>query len=254
MTEFNTAHNKRIAQLVDITSSTTNPIANQVKGKRKSVVFNEEEEVINPEDIDPSIGRFRNLVQTTIVIPNKKKKLDNNQPTGAIASLMASKPGSSILSLYNDDENYNDDDDDRRAHRDHNMDTDSRFGLSNSIISNLGVRTLDIAPDVDEDYHSAGEKRPQTTTSSAEHSFEYETSSSTGQQADRKKKYAKEAWPGRHPSAQIPSAPPTLSVASTSVTSAPPVLASLIAPTTSLPTLAPSSSGSSASTNKRLVI
>lgn len=249
MTEFNTAHNKRIAQLVDITTtSTTNPIANQVKGKRKSVVFNEEEEVINPEDIDPSIGRFRNLVQTTIVIPNKKKKVDNNQPTGAIASLMASKPGSSILSLYNDDENY---DDDRRAHRDHNMDTDSRFGLSNSIISNLGVRTLDIAPDVDEDYHSVVEKRPQTT-SSAEHSFEYETSS-TGQQTDRKKKYAKEAWPGRHPSAQIPSAPLTLSVASTNVTSAPPVLASLIAPTTSLPTLAPS--GSSASTTtKRLVI
>lgn len=47
------------------------PLAAIVKPKRKSVSFNDEEEVINPEDIDSSIGRFRNLVQTTIVIPNK---------------------------------------------------------------------------------------------------------------------------------------------------------------------------------------
>lgn len=73
MTEFNTAHNKRIAQLVDIaaTSSTNPVVVNQVRGKRKCVVFNDEEDIINPEDVDPSIGRFRNLVQTTIVIPNK---------------------------------------------------------------------------------------------------------------------------------------------------------------------------------------
>ena len=40
------------------------------KRKKRSITFNEEEEVINPEDIDPSVGRFRNLVQTT-VIPTK---------------------------------------------------------------------------------------------------------------------------------------------------------------------------------------
>ena len=46
--------------------------ANPLKRKRRAshVRFNEEEEVINPEDIDPSVGRFRNLVQTT-VIPKK---------------------------------------------------------------------------------------------------------------------------------------------------------------------------------------
>jgi nuclear inhibitor of protein phosphatase 1 len=42
-----------------------------VKKKRKSVIINEEEQVINPEDIDPSVGKFRNLIQSTIVIPNK---------------------------------------------------------------------------------------------------------------------------------------------------------------------------------------
>lgn len=42
------------------------------KRKRGSVSFNDEEEVINPEDVDPTVGRFRNLVQTAI-IPHSKK-------------------------------------------------------------------------------------------------------------------------------------------------------------------------------------
>lgn len=41
------------------------------KRKQKSVTFNEDEEIINPEDVDPSVGRFRNLVHTT-VIPTSK--------------------------------------------------------------------------------------------------------------------------------------------------------------------------------------
>jgi len=40
------------------------------KRRKKGVSFNEDEEVINPEDVDPSVGRFRNLVHTT-VIPTK---------------------------------------------------------------------------------------------------------------------------------------------------------------------------------------
>ena len=42
-----------------------------VKKKKKNVSFNDEEDVINPEDIDPSVGRFRNMIQTVVVIPNK---------------------------------------------------------------------------------------------------------------------------------------------------------------------------------------
>ncbi len=42
-----------------------------VKKKKKMISFNEEEDVINPEDVDPSVGRFRNMIQTTLVIPNK---------------------------------------------------------------------------------------------------------------------------------------------------------------------------------------
>ena len=40
------------------------------KSHVNSVIFADEEEIINPEDVDPSIGKFRNMVQTTI-IPSK---------------------------------------------------------------------------------------------------------------------------------------------------------------------------------------
>lgn len=43
------------------------------KRKKKGITFNDDEEVINPEDVDPSVGRFRNLIQTTIV-PSKVRK------------------------------------------------------------------------------------------------------------------------------------------------------------------------------------
>ena len=46
------------------------------KRKKQFITFNDEEEVINPEDIDPTVGRFRNLVQTT-VIPTKVYSLNS---------------------------------------------------------------------------------------------------------------------------------------------------------------------------------
>lgn len=47
------------------------------KRKRRGVTFNDEECIINPEDIDPNVGRFRNLVQTTVV-PAKRGRHDIN--------------------------------------------------------------------------------------------------------------------------------------------------------------------------------
>lgn len=46
------------------------------KRKKKGITFNDDEEVINPEDVDPSVGRFRNLVQTTVV-PSKVSLVSN---------------------------------------------------------------------------------------------------------------------------------------------------------------------------------
>lgn len=45
------------------------------KRKKRGVTFNEDDEVINPEDVDPSVGRFRNLVQST-VIPSKVYEIE----------------------------------------------------------------------------------------------------------------------------------------------------------------------------------
>lgn len=35
--------------------------------QKREVSFNEDVDIINPEDVDPTVGRFRNLVKTTIV-------------------------------------------------------------------------------------------------------------------------------------------------------------------------------------------
>ena len=72
LTEFNTAQNRRISMM-----GINKEQDNFVKKKRKiHITFNEEEDVINPEDIDPSIGRFRNMVQTTVIPKVLESSLD----------------------------------------------------------------------------------------------------------------------------------------------------------------------------------
>nr|CAG4640907.1 EOG090X07CE [Eulimnadia texana] len=70
LTEFNTAHNRRITMLGIADEDAR---AGPRKRKKHNVSFKDEEDIINPEDVDPSVGRFRNLIQTT-VIPVKKMK------------------------------------------------------------------------------------------------------------------------------------------------------------------------------------
>lgn len=73
ITEYNTAHNRKISTL----GITENIVKKGLK--RKQVHFNDDEIIINPEDVDPSIGRFRNLVQSTVIpMTNKKMRLDGN--------------------------------------------------------------------------------------------------------------------------------------------------------------------------------
>ena len=62
LTEFNTAQNRRIPMI-----GITKDPENFVKKKRRSVItFNDEEDVINPEDIDPSIGGFHLVSEKNI--------------------------------------------------------------------------------------------------------------------------------------------------------------------------------------------
>lgn len=68
LTEFNTAHNKRVV------IATTGDKTEQRKRKQSEsgrISFNEEHEIINPEDVDPSIGRFRNMISSSIVIESE---------------------------------------------------------------------------------------------------------------------------------------------------------------------------------------
>ncbi|KAF2363699.1 Forkhead-associated (FHA) domain [Trinorchestia longiramus] len=82
LTEFNTAHNRRITML-GIDDEDTRPR----KRHKFNISFKDDEDIINPEDIDPSIGRFRNLLQTTVV-PNKKRRIDAPSATST-----ATRPG-----------------------------------------------------------------------------------------------------------------------------------------------------------------
>lgn len=68
LTEFNTAHNRRISMLGIGEDGEATP--RKRKRTKRGVTFNEDEEIINPEDVDPSVGRFRNLIHST-VIPTK---------------------------------------------------------------------------------------------------------------------------------------------------------------------------------------
>lgn len=76
LTEYNTAHNRRISML-GINDDIKMKRNKSSKRKRRNVTFNDEECIINPEDVDPNVGRFRNLIQTTIV-PTKRSRIDNN--------------------------------------------------------------------------------------------------------------------------------------------------------------------------------
>lgn len=66
------------------------------KRKRRNVTFNDEECIINPEDIDPNVGRFRNLIQTTVV-PTKRSRLENN----FMGYSTSASSSSGVLLFYN---------------------------------------------------------------------------------------------------------------------------------------------------------
>ena len=73
LTEFNTAHNRRMSTLPMDEMNPMNPLKRR---KTTSVSFStDDDEVINPEDVDPSVGRFRNLISTEIIVPSKKPKV-----------------------------------------------------------------------------------------------------------------------------------------------------------------------------------
>lgn len=158
LTEFNTVLNKRVS-LLGVRENDNR----MTKPRSILVRFKEEEDIINPEDVDPSVGRFRNLMQTT-VIPKKRMKLSHGQDDGSFHILKPQIDSSTHLSSS----------------------PSSIFSTSMSI--KLGVPLPNPVPDVD---------LTQEPVESKDCVMESQPSGSGLLQ--KKKKYAKEAWPGRRP-------------------------------------------------------
>jgi len=135
------------------------------KGKQRGITFKEEEDVINPEDIDPTVGKFRNLVTTSIIIPTKKAKLSHD--IFDERSFTVHRAGSSNESANSFRPSYNP-------------------LLSNSMSIKLGIQLPNPTPDFDED---------DAVKSETVHEGLYDEP----HDVNKKKKYVKEAWPGKKP-------------------------------------------------------
>jgi len=143
----------------------------KLKRKKKSVTFNEEEEIINPEDIDPSVGRFRNLVQTTVIPSSKRPRMDSGLvPTHATVKHYIPRTS---LSLYDDL-------------------PDSSVGTPffTTLSSKLDLPLPNPAPDIE-----PAEPQPLKVIQTM-----FNTAGPMPMDLSdepKKKKYAKEAWPGK---------------------------------------------------------
>lgn len=168
LTEYNTALNRRIPAI---------PIsledARRKKRQRNNVAFLEEETIINPEDIDPTIGRFRNLV-TTAIISTKRKSSEENTDTGT-------REGPTQKKIV-------------RPGRVDDYKNSARFVTP--MVSSLSI-VMNAAPDLE----LYAKSLPEPTTGHVT-PFTHVTHPLHDEDDDapHKKKYAKESWPGRKPS------------------------------------------------------
>lgn len=154
---------------------------NNKKRKRRGVSFNEDEEIINPEDIDPSVGKFRNLIRST-VIPSaqKRQKLTDNIGIPMTDFKVPRSISSVVPQLYQD------------LPPESNAVGFGGAGIYSSLSSKLGIVLPNPAPDVDieQNFNQATVFVPPQVQ--ANDSME-----------PKKKKYAKEAWPGKKPTPSL---------------------------------------------------
>nr|SVE86163.1 EOG090X07CE [Daphnia similis] len=203
LTEFNTAHNRRISMLgiADDDGDNRNPGG---KRKKRSITFNDEEEVINPEDIDPNVGRFRNLVHTSLVIPTKRIKSGTLASGGGSSrehqfhrSLSSS---SGVEGLYGGLPPEM-----GESSASHLTSQSASAGLfSSTLASKLGLPLMpNPAPDVDLSAPLEPAAAPVSSRVNVEFAQPPAVESDTSSGLPKRKKYAKEAWPGKKPAPSL---------------------------------------------------
>jgi len=176
LTEFNTAQNRRIS-MMGISKEET-----FVKKRRKiHITFNEEEDVINPEDVDPTIGRFRNMVQTTVIPRASRQQTQGFGLHGAptansehkyqkVSSQQGQEDYHPQAGLYDDDE-------------------EESGMFSTTLSSSLGLNLPNPAPEID----MGLKNNPNTAEAHGMKRPLGEIVDMDEPQLPRKKKYAKEA-------------------------------------------------------------
>ncbi|XP_072465633.1 nuclear inhibitor of protein phosphatase 1 isoform X1 [Notamacropus eugenii] len=184
LTEFNTAHNKRISTL---TIEEGNLDIQRPKRKRKNsrVTFSEDDEIINPEDVDPSVGRFRNMVQTAVV-PVKKKRVEGPGSLSleeSVSRRMQNFPFSG--GLYGG------------LPPTHSEAGSQSHGIhGTALIGGLPMPYPNLAPEVDLTPVVPSAVNMNPTPNPAVYNPE-------AVNEPKKKKYAKEAWPGKKPTPSL---------------------------------------------------
>lgn len=189
---------------------------NSRKRKRRGVSFNEDEEIINLEDIDPNIGRFRNLIQTTIIPSTQKRpKLSNESPIHSIMQHTSSSElgiGKSLQStiiphLYQDIPPESMQPSTSLPQQMAMSSAAPAYNNFSNLSARLGMSLPNPAPEVD-----MMETQPIPSTA---HNVQFSaggngvtpmegmTDSTGSSQEPKKKKYAKEAWPGKKPVAGL---------------------------------------------------
>ncbi|XP_030378282.1 nuclear inhibitor of protein phosphatase 1 isoform X2 [Scaptodrosophila lebanonensis] len=232
LTEYNTAHNRRISML----GIADDPnLRKQKQGrKRRNVTFNDEEIIINPEDVDPNVGRFRNLVQTTVV-PAKRARFEPNHMglhSGSSNSIVVASHAVSALSASHQmfQQSIVEMKQQQQSHASAHSPTNSLYqGLPATAYDAHGFKTSggdfepvsplsigtklglllpnpapDVTPIVDEPVEipsSSIAQKLAIANANVQRFVEdaHNTSGENDALGPQKKKYAKEAWPGRKP-------------------------------------------------------
>ncbi|KRX96401.1 Nuclear inhibitor of protein phosphatase 1 [Trichinella pseudospiralis] len=171
LTEYNTALNRQLPIIMEDAPKPLNR-----KRKAKCVSFVDEEEIINPEDVDPTVGRFRNLVQTA-VIPKKKQHMVEEAETTLEKNVESVKK---IMQAANRES-------------------------GSSVSRSKHPLRINLAPEVELYERTLPDpKRDSKTEQGIAETSKSARDLSSGREKEKKKKYPIESWPGKVPNPHPP--------------------------------------------------